>query len=85
MCDFILKHPSLQTALIMSTETYGEKMGMVFHRFLILELSRPGKKDIWLRIERKREQYISTFSFLAASGVSRSNDVVSDLARLLRA
>lgn len=76
MCDYIVGHRSLQNASIVSTETYGEKMGVFVHRFVIMELRRQGKKDIWLRLERKRETHISTLNFIAASGKSHANDMV---------
>ncbi|KAF8316815.1 cysteine proteinase [Clavulina sp. PMI_390] len=81
MCDFIADHKSLQSGTIKSIETYGEKMGGFTHRFVIMELQRTNKKDIWLRLERKRELYISTLNFLAASGKSVANDVAQLAAR----
>ena len=78
-----MKHKSLQKALIVSTECYAEKTAVVTHRFIIMELQREGRKDIWLRLDRLRQRNISTLNFLAASGTSLSNDTVST--RVLRA
>lgn len=76
MCDLVTKHKSLQRARIVSAECYAEKLGVVMHRFVILELKREGRKDIYLRLDRRRERNISTLNFLAASGTSLSNDTV---------
>ncbi|KAF8316805.1 hypothetical protein DL93DRAFT_716840 [Clavulina sp. PMI_390] len=54
-------------------------MGGFTHRFVIIELQRTNKRDIWLRLEWKRELYISTLNFLATSGKS----VAGGVARLV--
>lgn len=41
-----------------------------------MELRREGRKDIWLRLDRRRENDISTLGFFAASMSSVSNDMV---------
>ena len=53
LCDVIKQHRSLRRAEILSTECYTEYTGRVVHRFLLLELHREGRKDIWPRLDRR--------------------------------
>lgn len=76
VCRYIDDHKSLQTAEVISTECYSEKKGAATQRFLILELRRPGRKDIWLRLDRRKGENAPLFRFLALSGVTKTNDRV---------
>ncbi|KAF8338050.1 uncharacterized protein EI90DRAFT_3041422 [Cantharellus anzutake] len=40
-------------ARIVGASCYSHSRNLILHRFLILQLCRPGRKDIWLRIERR--------------------------------
>ena len=53
LCDVVKQHRSLRRAEILSTECYTESTGRVVHRFLVLELHREGRQDIWLRLDRR--------------------------------
>lgn len=76
VCNHIDGHSSLRSAKIVSTECYAMKAGAVMHRFVILELRREGRKDVWLRLDRRRGNKVSFFRFLAASGITQANDRV---------
>lgn len=76
VCSFIDGHKSLQSAAIVTTECYSEPAGAVTHRFLVLELRRPGRKNIWLRLDRRRGEGISLLRFFALSGETKANDRV---------
>lgn len=76
VCNYIDDHRSLQTAEIVSTECYSQPAGAVTHRFIILELRRQGRKDVWLRLDRRRGENVSLFRFLAVSGITKANDRV---------
>ncbi|KAF8327463.1 WD40-repeat-containing domain protein [Cantharellus anzutake] len=74
-CEQVIdKHLWLQTARIVSTSCYSELIKLVLHRFLIFQLRRPEKKDIWLRIDRRAG--ISFFSLARKLGKTRAHDVV---------
>ena len=77
VCKYISDNRSLQNAEIISTECYAEKQGGVTHRFLVLELRRANRKDVWLRLDRRRGAGVSLFKFVAFSGVTQANDRVS--------
>ena len=64
-CDLIREHRSLQKAEILSTETHCTMNGPVPHRFLLLELRREGSKDLWLRIDRRRDRNVPPLRFAA--------------------
>ena len=74
LCDVIKQHRSLRRAEILSTQCYTEFNGRVVHRFLILELHREGRKDIWLRLDRRPGQ--STWQLLLAVGKAPAKDTV---------
>lgn len=76
VCNYIDEHRSLQFAEIVSTECYSEKAGAVTHRFVLLELRRPNRKDVWLRLDRRRGENVSILRFLAVSGITKANDRV---------
>lgn len=76
VCIHIDAHPSLRAAEIVSTECYALRAGAVTHRFVVLELRRQGRKDVWLRLDRRRGEKVSIFRFLSASGITDANDRV---------
>lgn len=79
LCEVIVRHRSLVHAEITMTETYAEQIGIITHRFLLLELHRGGgKKPIWLRLDR-RTGHVSAFKFLRESMTTPSNDIVSSV------
>ncbi|KAF8308164.1 hypothetical protein DL93DRAFT_2171326 [Clavulina sp. PMI_390] len=73
VCKYVDDETTLQTAIIVSSECYAIRSGAVIHRFVVLELHRPGRKDIWLRLDRRRED-VSARKLLAAFGTTRAND-----------
>lgn len=75
--ELVAEHRSLQQARIVSSESYVQRIGAVKHRFLLLELVRPEKKRIWLRLDRRRSTKVSALGFLRAAASTPSNDTVS--------
>ena len=69
-CKLIREHRSLQSAEILTTEIYSTFSGAVRHRFLLIELRRLGKKDLWLRLDRRRDRSIPVLLFAATSSVT---------------
>lgn len=77
LCSLIESHPTLQNAQIISVECFSESIFVrIHHRFLILELEREGKKNIWLRLDRRRAKIDGTIKFLRGRGTTRANDTV---------
>lgn len=77
LLEVIRRHRSLQDARIVCAEAYKQWNGRVMHRFIILELEREGREQIWLRIERGREKGQSLLNFLARRATARADDQVS--------
>lgn len=77
LLEVIRRHRSLQDARIVCAEAYKLFNGRVVHRFIILELERDGRQQIWLRIERGREEGQSVLNFLARRATARADDQVS--------
>lgn len=77
LTSLVSKHTALYYATILSTECYTQpiRLGIV-HRFLLMELARPGKGTIWLRLDRRPTE-VSTLRFLGAGGSTPANDTVS--------
>jgi len=73
-CDVVKEHQSLRQAEIMSTECYTESIRGVIHRFLILELHREGRMEIWLRLDRRAGRTI--LQLLRTVGTAPAKDVV---------
>ncbi|KAF8315959.1 hypothetical protein DL93DRAFT_2166540 [Clavulina sp. PMI_390] len=73
-CDCIDDNQSLQQTVIVSSECYSERVGAVTHRFILLELRRPRRKDVWLRLDRRRGEKISVMKLLAMSSATKPND-----------
>ncbi|KAF8332821.1 WD40-repeat-containing domain protein [Cantharellus anzutake] len=73
LCDHVIeKHIWLQMARIVSTSCYSQYRNLVLHRFLILQLRRPGKQDIWLRIDRRAG--LGALSLMWKLGKTRAHD-----------
>jgi hypothetical protein len=56
-------HRSLESAEIVGVQVWREETGSLMHRFTLLELCRPTRKTIWLRLDRRRKN--STFRNLS--------------------
>lgn len=76
ICQYVDAYSSLQAAEIVCTECYAERAGAVLHRFIILELRRENRKNVWLRLDRRRGKGVSMFQFLATAGITKANDRV---------
>ena len=76
LCSYVDVHRPLQLARIVSTACYAEDAGSVIHRFLVIELHMPGRKTIWLRLDRRMANNVSFWDFLKASGETAANDAV---------
>lgn len=81
ICSHIDDHPSLRATEIISSECYSELAKGVMHRFILLELCRPRRKTVWVRLDRRPEESMSFMRLLAMSKVTKPNDRVrcSDL------
>jgi len=77
LCDLITERHSLQRAEIVSMEVYTEPAKVRGHRFMILELRRPQRKTLYLRLDRRQKA--------AALGLlwSRTVSVHDTVSRLL--
>ena len=67
-------HRSMQSAEIVKSYTFVEKKRVAPHRCILLELHRPGRKGIWVRLERKPT---SGAALVSGKGRTPSNDVVN--------
>ncbi|KAF8295341.1 hypothetical protein DL93DRAFT_805969 [Clavulina sp. PMI_390] len=78
VCNFIELENPLEDARIVSVDGYAEPLvgGLVQHRFLVLRLQRPKRKDIWMRVDRRRNHGISAIRFALAGGITEANDEV---------
>lgn len=65
-CSLVGTHRSLQRAEILSAECYTEPVGMLLHRFLVLELRIAGKEPIFVRIDRRRSREYSVHETIAS-------------------
>ena len=75
LCTFIDAHQSMQGAEIVRSCTFVEKKKRLTpHRCLLLELDRPGRKNMWVRLERKPT---SGAALVFGKGKTPSNDVVN--------
>ena len=85
LCDFIAEHPSLESARIVMCCSYRQRSAfyVVTHRFLILQVSRPNRDDVWFRLDRGRAAEVGPFAFSSARGVTSANDTAS-LSRFYR-
>lgn len=69
-CEVIQRHHSLRRAKILSTECYIESI----HRFLVMELSREGRKNVWFRLDRRTGN--SAVGLALAGGMVPAYDTV---------
>lgn len=76
LCMFIDARRSMQGAEIVRSCTFVEKKLVAPHRCVLLELRRPGRQHIWVRLERKPT---SGAALVAGTGKTPSNDVVSTM------
>lgn len=76
LCDLITEHHSLQKAEIISIEVYTEPAKVWGHRFMILELRRPQRKTVYLRLDRRRTRK-AVVRGLIGSRTIMSDDTVS--------
>jgi len=83
LCQVIDGYTSLRHAEIVSSEGYKEWTGRVTHRFLVLELCRFGKANIWLRIDRRRAEEVRIWRFLARGATTPANDTVCSSIHLI--
>ncbi|KAF8315960.1 hypothetical protein DL93DRAFT_2194721 [Clavulina sp. PMI_390] len=74
ICNYIDKHRPLQQAYIVSSECYSQMVGSVTHRFLVLQLRRPHRKVIWLRLDRWRGEKVPIMRFLTKLGTTKAID-----------
>ena len=74
LCTFIDAHRSMHGAEIVRSCTFVEKKHAAPHRCILLELHRPGRKNIWVRLERKPR---SGAALVSGKGRTPSNDVVN--------
>lgn len=76
LLDVIKRHPSLQDARIVQADSY-RRAKLPRHRFIILQLEREGRDQIWLRIDRRRDKTRGFANFALNAGTSPANDRVS--------
>lgn len=82
LCSLIVLYPALQNARIVSAECYTKSIAIrIVHRFLVLELEREGKKNIWLRLDRRRAKINGAIKFLRDRATTQANDTVSQCYR----
>jgi len=79
LCEFVPTSRSLQSAQIVSIEGYLQMIGVVPHRFLVIHLQREGRKDAWLRLDRRTDSSVGTMRLIARGGRTKANDLVSDI------
>lgn len=79
--DVIKRHRSLQEARIIRVDSYQNSV-IPYHRFIILQLEREGREQIWLRIDRRRDKTWSLLNFALNAGKSPANDRVSRCSRV---
>ncbi|KAF8338042.1 WD40-repeat-containing domain protein [Cantharellus anzutake] len=75
LCEKVIeKHLWLQMARIVSASCYSQSRNLILHRFLILQLRRPGRNDIWLRIDRRAG--LGILSLVRKLGTTPAHDTV---------
>lgn len=75
LCAYIDTSPSTKGATITTIICRGELDG-VRHKFLLVQARKNGRKDLWIRLDR-RVHRTSTLAFALASGIAPANDCVS--------
>lgn len=76
LCGLIDDHPSLKSATIVTTSCYSQFTVGVKHRFVVLEVARPGRKKLWLRLDRRTDRLTGLIQFALNLGETPANDVV---------
>ena len=74
LCTFIDDHRSMRGAEIVNSRTYVERKIIAPHRCVVLELHKEGRKNIWLRLERKPT---TRAALVLGMGKTPANDVVN--------
>ncbi|KAF8287411.1 hypothetical protein DL93DRAFT_2161660 [Clavulina sp. PMI_390] len=74
--SMVEEHSIIQSMEIISSEGYKEIHMGVVHRFLLLEVSRPAKPTVWLRLDRRRDYGVNIFAFILSAGVTEANDSI---------
>ncbi|KAF8319724.1 hypothetical protein DL93DRAFT_112498 [Clavulina sp. PMI_390] len=82
LCYLIANFKSLQKVTISSIETYSQRKNLLKQRMAILELARPNKEPIWLRLERKKQAYTSQVDTL---GITERTQEMSQISVQLAA
>lgn len=77
LCELVKQEPELQNAEIVTTQTYAMRNSRIKHRFLLLEIYRPGKKTLWLRLDRRRDKKVTRAGLVSTAGTTDSCDQVS--------
>lgn len=76
LLDVIRRHRSLHDAHIVRVDSY-KKNGLARHHFIVLQLEREGRRQIWLRIDRRRDEKRSLVHFTVNGGTPPANDRVA--------
>lgn len=76
LLNVIERHRSLQHARIVCAQSYQHFNGRVTHRFIILELEREGRQQIWLRIDRGRVESEGLLRFVRRGAIGDADDRV---------
>lgn len=76
LCNLIKARRSLSLAEIVSVECYAQRVGLILHRFLVLHLRREGRKDMYLRMDRRAAKDVSLTELVWASGQTQARDEV---------
>ncbi|KAF8309922.1 hypothetical protein DL93DRAFT_2230640 [Clavulina sp. PMI_390] len=76
LCDLIDIRSSLANADILSVECYAQRVNLnfVLHRFLILHLRRQGRKDVYLRMDRRADGGVSLPKMMLQRGQTAAHD-----------
>ncbi|KAF8309921.1 hypothetical protein DL93DRAFT_2230639 [Clavulina sp. PMI_390] len=74
LCDLITIRSSLANAEILSVESYSQRVNFITHRFLILRLRRQGRKDVYLRLDRRAASEISLTKLVFSGGHTVARD-----------
>lgn len=77
LCDTIKTRRLLASAEIISVECYYQFLGLIKHRFLLLHLRRKGKRDVYMRLDRRAAEDTGPFELVWASGKTSTRDEVN--------
>ncbi|KAF8309931.1 hypothetical protein DL93DRAFT_2230647 [Clavulina sp. PMI_390] len=74
LCDLIETRASLSNAEILFVECYCQRVNFITHRFLVLHLRRKGRKDIYLRLDRRAANDVGLTRLVLARGQTQARD-----------